>query len=109
MDRPKQYGGVEGEKEAPIDMADDQSKKSTEESKEGSSATSATLDDGLKRLKMVSGDLLDLWLFEGSKGLKYIQESKAYKMTDPYIDYIGQYENVKSKGSKIVEKIGELN
>ena len=26
----------------------------------------------LDRLKVVSGDLLDLWLFEGSRGLKYI-------------------------------------
>lgn len=45
-------------------------------------------NDKLTRLKVVTGDLLDLWLFEGSRGLHYLQESKAYKLTDPYINYI---------------------
>jgi len=36
----------------------------------------------MQKLKAVSGDLLDLWLFEGSKGLKYVQETKAYQYTD---------------------------
>jgi len=40
----------------------------------------------------VTGDLLDLWLFEGSKGLQYLKESKAYQLTDPYINYIQKYE-----------------
>ena len=39
----------------------------------------------LQRLKVVTEDLLDLWLFEGSKGLGYIQASKAYQLTDPYV------------------------
>ena len=58
---------------------------------------------------MVSGDLLDLWLYEGSKGLKYIQETKAFKATDPYVNYLSQYERVKAKGTKLVEKLGEFN
>ena len=32
----------------------------------------------LQRLKVVTEDLLDLWLNEGSKGLGYVQASKAY-------------------------------
>jgi hypothetical protein len=26
----------------------------------------------LEKLKVVTGELLDIWLFEGSKGLKYL-------------------------------------
>ena len=51
---------------------------------------------------MVSGDLLDLWLYEGSKGLKYLQESKAYKLSDPYVNYVDTYEAVKTKGTEMV-------
>jgi len=42
--------------------------------------------------------MLDLWLYEGSKGLQYVQESKVYKLTDPYVNYIGLYQAVKEKG-----------
>lgn len=55
-------------------------------------------DESLKRLKMVTGDLLDLWLYEGSKGLNYLKESKVYKLTDPYVNYVDQFETVKTKG-----------
>ena len=56
---------------------------------------------------MVTGDLLDLWLYEGSKGLNYLKESKAYKLSDPYIHYVDHYETVKSTGIQIVEKLEE--
>ena len=42
-------------------------------------------------------DLLDLWLFEGSKGVQFIQASKAYQLTDPYVNYVQKFEAVKSK------------
>lgn len=104
VERPKQFGGVEGEKQAKPNEESKEEKKEEqkEESKaegEGSKSNSVVLDDGIRRLKMVSGDLLDLWLYEGSKGVKFLQESKAYKLTDPYINYMDQYEAVKTKGS----------
>lgn len=60
----------------------------------------------MQRLKVVTGDLIDLWLYEGSKGLEYIRASRAYKLTDPYINYIQQYESIKD--SSIVKKIPEV-
>jgi hypothetical protein len=30
---------------------------------------------------MVAGDLIDIWLFEGNKGLEYVQKSKPYQIT----------------------------
>ncbi len=53
-------------------------------------------DAPLQKLKVVSGELLDLWLHEGFKGLEYLKQSKAYTLTDPYVDYVKQYERVKS-------------
>ena len=53
----------------------------------------------------MTGDLLDLWLFEGSRGLHYLQESKAYKLTDPYIHYIAKYEQVKESSQKMKSTI----
>ena len=44
--------------------------------------------DAFSQLKMVSEDLLDLWLYEGSKGVAYVQASKAYQLTDPYVHYV---------------------
>jgi hypothetical protein len=61
--------------------------------------------DPLQKLKVVTGDLLDLWLYEGSKGVTFIQASKAYKLTDPYVHYVDKYEAVKSRS---VEVLGEL-
>ena len=54
----------------------------------------------------MTGDLLDLWLYEGSKGLHFIQASKAYKLTDPYVHYVDKYEAVKSRS---VEVLGQLS
>ena len=54
----------------------------------------------IDQLKVVTGDLLDLWMFEGFKGLEYLKATSAYKLTDPYIDYIAKFEQV---------KIGSLN
>jgi hypothetical protein len=45
---------------------------------------------------VVSGDLLDIWLHEGSRGLEYLKQSKAYTMTDPYVKYVEKFELVKS-------------
>lgn len=59
---------------------------------EGSGTSSA-----LNRLKVVTEDLLDLWLFEGSKGVRFVQASKAYQLTDPYVHYVEKYEAVKTK------------
>ena len=35
-------------------------------------------NSGVDRLKVVSGELLDLWLYEGVKSLEYIKQSRAY-------------------------------
>jgi len=56
----------------------------------------------------VSEDLIDLWLFEGSKGLRYVQASKAYQLTDPYVHYVEKFEAVKSKSQQIVAKLEQL-
>lgn len=56
----------------------------------------------IAKLKVVTGDLIDLWLFEGSRGLKFLQESAAYKLTDPYLHYIEKYDQVKD--SSIVKE-----
>ena len=54
---------------------------------------------------MVTGDLVDLWLYEGSKGLRYLQESQAYKLTDPYFNYIAKFEQVREKSLEITTKL----
>ena len=67
----------------------------------------------IQKLKVVSGDLLDIWLHEGSKGFKYLQESKAYTLTDPYVHYLDNYELVKSRslemGTRVSGTIKDLN
>jgi hypothetical protein len=52
----------------------------------GTEVVAAT--SNLDKLKVVSGELLDLWLFEGSKSLEYVKQSQAYKLTDPYVNYV---------------------
>ena len=59
-------------------------------------------------MKVVTEDLLDLWLYEGSKGLQYIKASKVYQLTDPYVKYIEKYEAVKSKSQKLAQSIEQL-
>ena len=61
----------------------------------------AAAGGALARLKIVTEDLLDLWLYEGSKGLAFVQASKAYKLTDPYVNYVAKYDAVKSKTADI--------
>ena len=69
VERPKQFGAVEGQSEEVKEI--DVDEKSTEgDVVEKNGGTE--LDQSLRRLKVVSGDLLDLWLYEGSKGLNYI-------------------------------------
>ena len=43
-----------------------------EEQKQAEDAEQVASTDALQRLKVVTEDLLDLWLYEGSKGLKYV-------------------------------------
>lgn len=71
-------------------------------------ATEGQTSAALKQLKVVSEDLIDLWLFEGSKGLRYVQASKAYQITDPYVQYVEKYEAVKSKSQALKAKLEEL-
>ena len=40
--------------------------------------------------------------------MQYIQASRAYQLTDPYVNYIQKYEAVKSKSQQIIQRIGEL-
>lgn len=69
--------------------------------------------NNLDRLKVVSGDLLDLWLFEGSKSLEYIKQSQAFKLTDPYINYVATFETVKENSlrlsSQLQKKVTDIN
>lgn len=65
-------------------------------------------NEALKRLKVVTEELLDLWLFEGSKGLRYVQASKAYQLTDPYVHYVDKFEAVKTKSQDLRAKLGEF-
>lgn len=61
--------------------------------------------DPLQKLKVVTGDLLDLWLYEGSKGVSFVQESKAYKLTDPYVNYVDKFEAVKSRSAEVLHQV----
>lgn len=74
----------------------------TEENKEEQPA------EPLQRLKIVTEDLLDLWLYEGSKGLRYIQASKAYQVTDPYVHYVEKYEAMKGKSQELLSSLEQL-
>lgn len=48
---------------------------------------------------------MDLWLFEGSKSLEYVKQSQAYKLTDPYVNYVAKFEQVKNQSLKISDKM----
>ncbi len=45
--------------------------------------------------------------------MRYLQESKAYKLTDPYVNYIAKYEQVKESSLKVTSTLtqtfSELN
>ena len=107
VERPKQFGAVEGQSEEAKELVADDAKSAEGDVVEKTASTE--LDQSLRRLKVVSGDLLDLWLYEGSKGLNYISQTKAYQVTDPYVNYLGLYEAMKVRGEKLAEKVGELN
>lgn len=62
----------------------------------------------MQRLKVVTEDLLDLWLYEGSKGLGYIQASKAYQLTDPYVKYVEKYESMKGRSTEFLNQLEQL-
>lgn len=47
-------------------------------------------------------------MFEGSKGLQYIQASQAYKLTDPYINYIAKYEQVKDSSLQLTSQLQKV-
>ena len=57
---------------------------------------------------MVTEDLLDLWLHEGSRGLQYVQASKAYEVTDPYVHYVEKFNAVKTRGSLAAASLEQL-
>ena len=59
----------------------------------------------MSKLKLVTGDLIDLWLYQGNKGLQLLKQSKAYQLTDPYMHYIETYDAMKQNGVKLFEKI----
>ena len=63
--------------------------------------------DPLQKLKIVTEDLLDLWLYEGSKGLSFIKASKAYQLTDPYVHYVEKYEAVKNRSVQVLGQLSE--
>jgi len=56
---------------------------------------------------MVTGDLIDLWLYEGSKGLNYVQASQAYQYTDQYVHYADTYDTVKTQGKSLAGRVQE--
>ena len=58
-------------------------------------------DSNVKKLNVVIGSLLDLWIYEGYKSLEYIKQSKAYQLTDSYINYVEKFELVKQQSLKL--------
>ncbi len=96
--------------EAAAGAVDENADDPTEERKSNGEeqVTEGQTSAALRQLKVVSEDLIDLWLFEGSKGLRYVQASKAYQITDPYVQYVEKYEAVKSKSQALVAKLEEL-
>lgn len=49
--------------------------------------------------------MLDLWLHEGFKGLEYLKQSKAYALTDPYVNYVEKYELVKTRSQELTKTL----
>ena len=66
-----------------------------------------------KPLQVLVGDCIDLFLHEGKKGLAYVQDTKAYKVTDQYVNYVETFEQVKSRslvvGEQVMHKLTDLN
>ena len=63
----------------------------------------------MDRLKMVTGDLLDIWLHEGSKAVEYARQTKlvssVYEKTDPYVHYAAKFEQIKEKGTLVLGQL----
>ena len=59
----------------------------------------------MQRLKWVGGDLVDLWLYEGSKGLAYLRETSVYKRTDDYLHYDALYEQFTTKSVVVSDQV----
>mgnify|MGYP001569937692 CR=1 FL=1 len=57
--------------------------------------------EGHEKLKHLSFELIDIGLYGGSKGLKYLKETSLYTATDKYVNYEEKFEVVKEKGLKI--------
>jgi hypothetical protein len=63
----------------------------------------------LEPLMMVSDDLLDIWLYEGTQALEYTKQTRlvstVYDKTDPYVNYVAKYEQIKEKGTLVSSQI----
>ena len=59
----------------------------------------------MQRLKWVGGDLVDLWLYEGSKGLAYLRETSVFKKTDDYLHYDALYEQFTTKSVVVSDQV----
>jgi hypothetical protein len=63
----------------------------------------------MSRLKMITGDLADIWLHEGNRALKYVGETKvgqkAKEILDNTIDYQEKYRLVKETSTLVIEKV----
>ena len=62
----------------------------------------------LDKLKVVADEFVGIWLKEGSKGLEYLKATSAYKISDPYVNYIAKFEQVKDSSLNLktqVEKV----
>jgi len=52
----------------------------------------------IDRLKIVAGDLIDIWLYEGQKGLDFVQSSKAFQFTsEQYSKYRELFDSLKNR------------
>ena len=73
--------------------------------KEASSGELVKPATDYEKLRMVSGDLLDLWIYEGSKGLAYIQQTQAYKVSDSYLHYLQTFQAIKTQSAKLSTQV----
>ena len=91
-----------------------QSVKSTIADPESTSKTNqenqtvANPNTSFDKLKVVADEFVGIWLKEGSKGLEYLKATSAYKISDPYVNYIAKFEQVKDSSLNLktqVEKV----
>ena len=70
--------------------------------------TVANPNTSFDKLKVVADEFVGIWLKEGSKGLEYLKATSAYKISDPYVNYIAKFEQVKDSSLNLktqVEKV----